>query len=168
MSSTSSRSSAWRSGSIAGSSQPTSSTSCPTCSSCAACRNISDPTTGPSLSQSRYGTGSRRSGPGRPISNPEALGRTAISKASTLDFATSCSMAKSSTPSLKPGSSLKAGGASTIRCAHTVPSATGRPLQRCLSPQPRGRLRYPNRLRRPRWRRDRQCTNIPLGPPNGG
>ncbi|MFN3746800.1 MAG: transposase, partial [Hyphomicrobiaceae bacterium] len=32
----------------------------------------------------------------------------------------------------------------------------------------RGRRRNPNQLRRPRWRRGRQCTNIPTGPLSGG
>ena len=34
--------------------------------------------------------------------------------------------------------------------------------------KPRGRLCQPDRLRRSRWRRSRQCTNIPPGPLNGG
>ena len=35
-------------------------------------------------------------------------------------------------------------------------------------PSPHGRLRNPDQLRRPRWQRGRQCTNIRSGPVSGG
>jgi hypothetical protein len=77
-------------------------------------------------------------------------------------------MARSSTPSPKPASSWKAGGASTIRFDHTDHWATGPQPRRSSFRSPRGRLRYPNRLRRPRWRPGRTCTNIQLGQFVGG
>jgi len=46
-----------------------------------------------------------------------------------------------------------------------------RPPRSSCQQWPCGRLRNPNRRRadrRPRWRRDRQYTNIPTGPLNGG
>jgi hypothetical protein len=56
-----------------------------------------------------------------------------------------------------------------VLVSHGVPvaAAVRQPLK-SSSLQPRGRLRHTNRLRRLRWRRSRQCTNIPHGPPNGG
>jgi hypothetical protein len=88
------------------------------------------------------------------------MGLTATSRASTPAFAMSCSMARSSTPSEKlrssskaGGSSSKAGGAITIRSGRMPRSATSHQHQRCSCPHsPRGRLRYAERLRRPRWR----------------
>ena len=50
------------------------------------------------------GNGSPRSAPRRPTSSPAARGRTATSRASTASFATSCSMARSSTRSRRPRS----------------------------------------------------------------
>ena len=37
-----------------------------------------------------------------------------------------------------------------------------------VPPSPRGRLRYVDRLRRPRWRNGQLSTNIPPGPLDGG
>jgi hypothetical protein len=97
--------------------------------------------------------GSPLSAPRLPISSGAVLGRTATSRASTPAFAMSCSMARSSTPSEKLRSSSKAGGAITIRSGRMPRSATSHQHQRCpCPPSPRGRLRYPDRLRRPRWR----------------
>ncbi len=57
------------------------------------------------------------------------------------------------------------------RASARPPSAIGRQPRRysCL-PRPLGRLRSPDRLRRPScpWSRDRPCTNFELGPPHGG
>jgi hypothetical protein len=93
------------------------------------------------------------SAPRLPISSGAVLGRTATSRASTPAFAMSCSTARSSTPSEKLRSSSKAGGAITIRSGRMPRSATSHLHQRCsCPPSPRGRLRYPDRLRRPRWR----------------
>ena len=80
----------------------------------------------------------------------------------------SCLTARFSTRSPKPGSSWKAGAAFTIHCALMDHWATGPQPQRSSFRSPRGRLRYPNRLRRPRWRRGRPCTNIQPGPLDGG
>ena len=56
-------------------------------------------------------------------------------------------------------SSSRAGGATTTRSDRTHRSATNRPHRRCSCPHsPRGRLRYVDRLRRPRWR-NRQRLN---------
>ena len=56
----------------------------------------------------------------------------------------------------------------TIHCALMDHWATGPQPQRSSFRSPRGRLRYPNLLRRPRWRRGRPCTNIQPGPLDGG
>jgi transposase InsO family protein len=62
-----------------------------------------------------------------------------------------CATAKSSTLSARPKSSSRAGGATTTRSGRTHRSDTGHQHRRYLSlPSPRGRLRYANRLRRPR------------------
>lgn len=75
-------------------------------------------------------------------------------------------MAKYSTRSLKLALSSKAGDASTTRAGHT---ALGyRPPAPVASRSPRGRLRSPNRLCRPRWRSSQSCTNIQTGPRVGG
>ena len=48
-------------------------------------------------------------------------------------------------------------------------SVTSRQRPRSSCPLwPRGRLRNPGQLRRPRWPRGRQCTNIRSGPVSGG
>jgi hypothetical protein len=71
--------------------------------------------------------------------------------------ATNCSRARSSTRCEKPGSSSKAGGGITMPSDPTPRSATNHQHRRssCL-PSPRGRLRYVDRLRRPRWRNRRR------------
>ena len=82
-----------------------------------------------------------------------ALGRTATSRASTLAFAMSCSTARSSTLCARPRSSSRAGDATTTRSGLTPQSDTSHQPQRCLClHSPRGRLRYADQLRRPRWR----------------
>ena len=91
-------------------------------------------------------------------------GRMATSKASTPASGMSCLTARFSTRSPKPGSSWKAGAAFTIHCALMDHWATGPQPQRSSFRSPRGRLLYPNLLRRPRWRRGRPCTNIQPGP----
>ena len=74
-----------------------SSTFCRTCSSCVACLVIFDPTTHRSSLQRPCRNGSRRLAQSLPILGPEALGRTASSKASTLACATNYSTANSFT-----------------------------------------------------------------------
>ena len=86
---------------------------------------------------------------------PGIRGKTAMSRASTLACAMNCSMAKSSTPCAKPRSSSKVGGATSMQSGRMNHSATSRRHPRCsCKHSPRGRLRYVNRLRRPRsrWR----------------
>jgi len=82
-----------------------------------------------------------------------ALGRTATSRASMLDCVTSCSMARSSTRYEKLRSSWKTGAVTTTLSGRT-PLATKGHRHRRSSHQhsPPGRLRYVDRLRRPRWR----------------
>src|ERR1035437_10255026 len=80
---------------------------------------------------------------------------------------TNCSTARSSTCCGKPRSSSKAGAVTTTPSAHMPRSATGH-LHRRSSCRyyPRGRLRYADRLRQPRWRYRQLSTNIPPGPLN--
>jgi hypothetical protein len=79
------------------------------------------------------------------------LGFEVTQSASTLACATSCSTAKSSTLCARPKSSSRVGGGTTTRSGRTHRSDTSRQHRRYLSlPSPRGRLRYANRLRRPR------------------
>jgi transposase InsO family protein len=67
--------------------------------------------------------------------------------------AMSCSTARSSTLCARPRSSSRAGDATTIRSGLTPQSDTSHQHQRCSClHSPRGRLRYADRLRRPRWR----------------
>ena len=74
-----------------------------------------------------------------------------------------------STHSPRPGSSSKAGAGITTPCDPTDRWDTSHRRQRCsYQPSPRGRLRQLDKLRRPRSPRDRQCTNIPIGPLDGG
>jgi hypothetical protein len=83
-----------------------------------------------------------------------AHGRTASSKASMRACATSFSMARSSTRCAKPRSSSRVGDGTTIWFARMPRSATGLPPRRCsCQHSPHGRLRNPDRLRRPcsRW-----------------
>ncbi len=90
-------------------------------------------------------------------SHPVVVGRTAMSRASTLAFATNFSMARSSTACARRRSSSKAGGVTTTRSGRMDRSATGRQHLKCsCQPLPLGRLRLPDLLRRPsyRWCRD--------------
>ena len=71
-------------------------------------------------------------------------------------FVTSCSTARSSTRCARSRSSSRAGVATTTQSGRTHPLATSHQHQRCLCRHsPRGRLRYADRLRRPRsrWRK---------------
>jgi hypothetical protein len=74
-------------------------------------------------------------------------------RTSTLAFAMSCSTARFSTLYARPRSSSRVGDTTTKRSGRTPQSDTSHQHQRCSYPHsPRGRLRYANRLRRPRWR----------------
>lgn len=101
-------------------------------------------------------TGSPQSERRRPTSRPAAPGRTASSRASTHACETSCSTGKSSTPWPRRRSSSRAGDATTTPNGPTARSATSR-LRQKSSFQRRqgGRLRNPDQLRRPPWRRGR-------------
>jgi hypothetical protein len=113
----------------------------------------SDPTTDPSSSPRPCRNGSRLSVPRPLTSSGAARGRTATSRASTPAFAMSCSTARSSTLCARPRSSSRAGDATTTRSGLTPQSDTSHQPQRCLClHSPRGRLRYADQLRRPRWR----------------
>src|SRR3974390_3333294 len=91
------------------------------------------------------------------------------SRASTHACVMNCSMEKSSTRCERPKSLSRAGGATSTRSGRTNRSATSHQRQRYSSQHsPRGRLRYAERLRRPRWRNDKLSTNIPPGPLRGG
>lgn len=79
----------------------------------------------PSSSPRRCGIGSGRSARRRRSSSQARHGRTAIAKASTPSFVTSCSTARSSTASQRLGSSSKAGENTTTPCAPTHRSDTG-------------------------------------------
>jgi transposase InsO family protein len=75
------------------------------------------------------------------------------SKASMLAFAMSCSTARSSTVCARLESSSRAGDATTTRPGPTRHLDSNHQRRRCsCPPSPRGRLRYPEPLRRPRWR----------------
>jgi transposase InsO family protein len=64
-----------------------------------------------------------------------------------------CSMAKSSTRCARPRPSSKVGGATTTPSGRMNRSATSHQPPRCsCQHSPRGRLRYVDRLRRPRYR----------------
>lgn len=77
---------------------------------------------------------------------PGSPGRTAIVRASTRSFAMSCSMARSSAPCQKPGSSSRAGGVTTTLLGRTRRLDIDRLHQRSASH--RARLRNLNQLRR--------------------
>jgi hypothetical protein len=99
--------------------------------------------------------------PTPPISSAAAPGKTATSRASNRVFATNSSTARHSTRYAKRKPSSRVGGVTT--------TVSGRTRPRCSCPgSPRGRLRYVERLRRPRWRPSQPKTNIPAGPINGG
>ena len=113
--------------------------------------------------------GSRQSGRRRPKSRWDRLGRTASSSLSTPSSGMNCSTEKSFTRLRRRRSSSRVGGAITTPCARTDRSDTSLQPRRSLClPWPRGQLRNPGQLRRPRWRRGRQRTNIPAGPLSGG
>lgn len=83
--------------------------------------------------------------------------------------AMNCSIVRSSTLSPKPGSSWRAGGASTTPCTRTGRWPTSRRRRRSsFQRTPSGRLRHPGRLRRPRWFNERTYTDFVSGPPGGG
>ena len=64
-----------------------------------------------------------------------------------------CSMVKYSTRCVRPKSSSKVGGATSTQSGRMNRWATSHQHRKCsCQPSPRGRLRYANRLRRPRWR----------------
>ena len=68
-------------------------------------------------------------------------------------LAMSYSTARSSTLCARPRSSSRAGDATTTRSGPTPQSDTNHQHQRCSClHSPRGRLRYADQLRRPRWR----------------
>src|SRR5262249_23515950 len=93
----------------------------------------------------------------------------ATSRASMPAFAMSCSTARFSTLCARPRSSSRVGDATTTRSGPTPQSDTSHQHQRSSCPHsPRGRLRYADRLRRPRWRNGQPYTNIPPGPLSGG
>src|SRR5271169_4173590 len=83
--------------------------------------------------------------------------------------AMNCSMAKSSTHCGRPRSSSKAGGVTTTQSDRMNRWTTSHRHRKCSCPPSlRGRLRYVDRLRRPRWRNGQLSTNIPPGPLDGG
>ena len=82
---------------------------------------------------------------------------------------TNCSTARYSTRCGKPRSSSRAGVVTTTLFGRMLLSATNHQHRRSSCPHsPRGRLRYVERLRRPRWRNRQRQTNIPSGPLNEG
>ena len=80
-----------------------------------------------------------------------------------------CSTVRSSIRCVKPRSSSRAGDVTTTPFGRMPLSATNHQLRRssCLCYQ-RGRLRHPDRLRRPHWRQRQLSTNIPNGSLNAG
>ena len=77
-------------------------------------------------------------------------GRTATWSRSMRVYGMSCWMGRSSTPFGRRRSSSRAGDSTTIRFGRTPHWATGHRLRRCsCQPSPPGRLRSPDRLRRP-------------------
>ena len=100
-------------------------------------------------------SGSQRSVQRRLISSQAVPGKMVTSRASTHACVMNCSMAKSSTRCARPRSSSKVGGVTSIQSGRMNRSATSHQHQRCsCQHSPRGRLRYVDRLRRPRsrWR----------------
>ena len=80
-----------------------------------------------------------------------------------------CSMVKYSTRCVRPKSSSKVGGATSTQSGRMNRWTTSHQHRKCSwPPSPRGRLRYVDRLRRPRWRNGQLSTNIPPGPLDGG
>src|ERR1039457_2593799 len=80
-----------------------------------------------------------------------------------------CSMVKYSTRCVRPKSSSKVGGATSTQSGRMNRWTTSHQHRKCSCPPSlRGRLRYVDRLRRPRWRNGQLSTNIPPGPLDGG
>jgi hypothetical protein len=78
-------------------------------------------------------------------------------------------MVKYSTRCVRPKSSSKVGGATSTQSGRMNRWTTSHQHRKCSwPPSPRGRLRYVDRLRRPRWRNGQLSTNIPPGPLDGG
>ena len=96
---------------------------------------------------------SQRSVQRRPISSQAVPGKMVTSRASTHACVMNCSMAKSSTRCARPRSSSKVGGVTSIQSGRINRSATSHQHPRCSCQHSlRGRLRYVDRLRRPRSR----------------
>ena len=144
-SSTSSAGSAWPSGSTESSARQMSSMSWRTSSFSEGCPATSGPTTAPSSSRQRCGTGSPPWAPKPPSSSPAHLGRMAVARASTPSSGTSSSTARSSTACARLRSSSRAGDGTTTPGARTHPWAIVLRPRRSSS----GRLRHPEPLRRP-------------------
>ena len=101
--------------------------------------------------------------------NQAAPGRMVTSRASTHACEMNCSMVKYSTRCVRPKSSSKVGGATSTQSGRMNRWTTSRQHRKCSCPPSlRGRLRYVDRLRRPRWRNGQLSTNIPPGPLDGG
>ena len=100
---------------------------------------------------------------------PGSPGRMVTSRASTHACEMNCSMVKYSTRCVRPKSSSKVGGATSTQSGLMNRWTTSHQHRKCSCPPSlRGRLRYVDRLRRPRWRNGQLSTNIPPGPLDGG
>src|ERR1019366_5975128 len=134
----------------------------PTSSSFVASLATSGPTMGRSLWPRLFRSGSQRS-------EPTAPGRMVTSRVSTHACEMNCSMVKYSTRCVRPKSSSKVGGATSTQSGRMNRWTTSHQHRKCSCPPSlRGRLRYVDRLRRPRWRNGQLSTNIPPGPLDGG
>src|SRR5450755_1042271 len=141
----------------------------PTFSSFVASLATSGPTMGRSLWPRLFRSGSQRSAPRLPTSHQAAPGRMVTSRASTHACEMNCSMVKSSTRCVRPKSSSKVGGDTSTQSGRMNRWTTSHQHRKCSCPPSlRGRLRYVDRLRRPRWRNGQLSTNIPPGPLDGG
>src|SRR5664279_3899763 len=141
----------------------------PTFSSFVASLTTSGPTMGRSLWPRLFRSGSQRSAPRLPTSHQAAPGRMVTSRASTHACEMNCSMVKSSTRCVRPKSSSKVGGDTSTQSGRMNGWTTSHQHRKCSCPPSlRGRLRYVDRLRRPRWRNGQLSTNIPPGPLDGG
>jgi len=112
---------------------------------------------GPEFVATAVQEGSVRSERRPPTSPRAARGRTGSSRVLMPGCATSCSMARSSTPCARPKSSSRVGDDTTTLSGRMRRSATGLPPRRCSCQlSPHGRLRNPDQLRRPcsRWCQD--------------
>src|SRR5450631_2424072 len=141
----------------------------PTFSSFVASLATSGPTMGRSLWPRLFRSGSQRSAPRLPTSHQAAPGRMVTSRASTHACEMNCSMVKSSTRCVRPKSSSKVGGDTSTQSGRMNRWTTSHQHRKCSCPPSlRGRLRYVDRLRRPRWRNGQLSTSIPPGPLDGG